>query len=145
MKTIPVIINTCFGGFSLSDQAMLRYAELKGLKLYPEPSPVAPAILPPTYWLVPPEKRVKDLPDRWASHPIEVRLEHNRLWSEQTLSNREIDRTDPIWVQVVQELGPAANGQFAALAIVEIPEDIEWEITEYDGCEKVEEVHRSWS
>ena len=31
------------------------------------------------------------------------------------------------------------------LKVVEIPDDVEWEIEEYDGNEWVSEVHRCWS
>jgi len=33
---MKVVINTCYGGFGLSHEAMLRYAEIKGIKLYLE-------------------------------------------------------------------------------------------------------------
>jgi hypothetical protein len=38
----------------------------------------------------------------------------------------------------------AASGRHAQLVIVEIPDDIEWEIDEYDGVESIHEKHRSW-
>lgn len=57
----------------------------------------------------------------------------------------DLDRNDPILVHVVETLGDEADGRFARLRIVEIPDDVNWEIAEYDGVESVEEVHRSWS
>ena len=30
------------------------------------------------------------------------------------------------------------------MKVVEIPDDISWEISDYDGWETVEEIHRSW-
>ena len=56
----------------------------------------------------------------------------------------ELERNDPILVHVVETLGAEANGRFAKLHIVEIPDDVNWEISDYDGMESVEEVHRSW-
>ena len=56
----------------------------------------------------------------------------------------EIDRTHEGLVEVVRQLGSQANGRFADLKIVEIPDNIEWEISEYDGIETVEEKHREW-
>ena len=47
-------------------------------------------------------------------------------------------------VEVVEKLGSAANGSHASLKIVEIPENVEWEIDEYDGMEHVAEKHRTW-
>jgi hypothetical protein len=38
-----------------------------------------------------------------------------------------------------------SSGVYAELKIVDIPDDVEWEIDEYDGKEWVAEVHRTWS
>lgn len=57
----------------------------------------------------------------------------------------EIAREDPHLVQVVEELGAAANGPYAELKVVEVPDGVEWTIHEYDGCEWVAEVHRTWN
>ena len=56
-----------------------------------------------------------------------------------------IPRDDPILIQVVEELGEASWGSAAELKIVDIPDDVEWEIEDYDGQEWVSEVHRTWS
>jgi hypothetical protein len=57
----------------------------------------------------------------------------------------DIPRDDPTLIHVIEELGKAANGPFAELKIVEIPENVEWEIDDYDGMESIHECHRSWS
>ena len=48
-----------------------------------------------------------------------------------------IERTDPALVQVVEELGEAANGMSAALRIAELPAGTLYRIDEYDGSETV--------
>ena len=54
-------------------------------------------------------------------------------------------RTDPRLLAAVEKIGyEKANGVFADLEIVEIPDDVEWEIQEYDGWESIHEKHRSW-
>ena len=55
------------------------------------------------------------------------------------------DRTDPDLVLAVEVLKDKANGRFAKLKVVEIPDGIEWEISEFDGMEIVHEKHRIWS
>ena len=60
------------------------------------------------------------------------------------LYNSDIERTDPKLVECVETLGPLANGLCSDLKVVEIPDDVIWEISDYDGIETVEEVHRSW-
>jgi len=54
------------------------------------------------------------------------------------------ERTDEKLIECVEKLGEDADGRFASLAVVEIPDGIDYEITEYDGIETVEETHRSW-
>ena len=60
-------------------------------------------------------------------------------------SSRDLERNDPTLIEVVEELGEEASGRCAKLRIVEIPDNADWEIDEYDGMEHVAEKHRSWS
>lgn len=60
-------------------------------------------------------------------------------------SCHEIDRSDKDLVDIVESLGALANGSCAELKIVEVPDDAEWHIAEYDGMEHVAENHRIWS
>lgn len=53
-------------------------------------------------------------------------------------------RDDEALVRVVELLGERANSRFSELKIVEIPDDVEWTIQEYDGMEWVAEKHRTW-
>jgi hypothetical protein len=41
-------------------------------------------------------------------------------------------------------MGESTNSNFATLKIVEIPDDVDWIIQEYDGTEWVAERHRTW-
>ena len=50
---------------------------------------------------------------------------------------RELERDDPILVQVVEELGELANGDFAELRIYNVTSGTKWRISEYDGNECV--------
>ncbi|HQI26328.1 MAG TPA: hypothetical protein PLY95_03740 [Candidatus Paceibacterota bacterium] len=54
------------------------------------------------------------------------------------------DRTDPDLVEAVKILGERASGRYAKLVIVCIPDDVDWEIEEYDGYERIVEKHRTW-
>ena len=135
---MKILINTCFGGYNLSHEAMLRYAELKGIAVYPE-STLGGLY---AYWLVPESERVNQ--DNWASMTMKQRKASYKLYEEQTLCSRDF-RTDPTMIQVVEELGAKANGHFAELKIVEIPDGVDYTIEDYDGLEHVAEVHRTWS
>jgi hypothetical protein len=54
-------------------------------------------------------------------------------------------RADPRLIAAVEKIGyEKAGGRLTDLEIVEIPDDVEWEIQEYDGWESIHEKHRSW-
>ena len=57
----------------------------------------------------------------------------------------EIARDDPHLVQTVEQLGELADTRYSRLKVVEIPDDVEWYIEEYDGMEWVAEAHRTCS
>lgn len=59
--------------------------------------------------------------------------------------SHEMQRDDPVLVKIVEDLGAEANGDYAKLKVVEIPDDVDWAIGEYDGKEWVAEKHRTWS
>lgn len=54
-------------------------------------------------------------------------------------------RANPALIQTIRELGEEANGAYAKLRIIEIPDGVSWQIEEYDGIEWVAETHRTWS
>jgi len=111
---MEVVYNACYGGFSLSEEAIARYAEIKGLTLYKETGAYGLV----TYWIVPPEKRIGSR-------------------DAMTLKPRDISRCDPVLVQVVKELGDKANGRCAALKIADVASGQRYRIDEYDGAETV--------
>jgi hypothetical protein len=113
-----IVINKCYGGFSLSNQAIERYGELKGLTLIKEQD---------------------------AYNIYHYRDKTNIAEPDTCFYDHDIERTDPFLVQVVEEMGNDANGGFAELRIIEIPDDVaEWYIEKYDGIEWVAEAHRTW-
>lgn len=58
--------------------------------------------------------------------------------------DREIPRDDKDLIEIVEQLGDKANGGYAKLSIVEIPDGVDWCVEEYDGNEWIAEVHRTW-
>ena len=140
---MKIVINRCFGGYGLSHEAVMRYLELKGITVYPEQGEGTWKFW--TYWLVKPESRfeVKEN-EEFYSMSMDERQAYNKKYSDETFEENNIERNDPVLIQVVEELGDAANGEHAELAIVEIPDGVEWEISEYDGSEHVAEKHRVW-
>jgi len=125
-----IVYNACYGGFGLSDEAILRYAEIKGVKLKTAVSKFGFT----NYYLCSPEE--------WEQINAEEQLNpvspgryarSNALY----FSDRDIERNDPVLVQVVEELGDKANGRGAALRITEVRAGTRYRIDEYDGSESV--------
>lgn len=124
-----IVINKCYGGFGLSQRAVMEYARLKGITLYADTS----SSLVTHYYTVPLDEVKR------------CEQEGTESFNSVYFSDIDIERDDPFLVQVVEQLGEDANGEFARLKIVEIPDGVEWTIGEYDGIEHIAEVHRTWS
>lgn len=125
-----VVYNACYGGFSLSREACKRYWELQGKEIWIEDGDFTDTF---TVWFIPPEERV--VKKNWNSMTMDERTAFNEQYSKQTWYDRNVDRHDPILVQVVEELGDKADGMCAKLAIAEVSGP--YHIDEYDGYESV--------
>ena len=78
-----------------------------------------------------------------SKEAMDLYLEKKGMQGEK-IHTSEIDRTDAILIEVVEELGILASGVYSELDIVDIPDDVDWYIEEYDGNEWVAERHRTW-
>lgn len=162
---MKVVINVCFGGFSLSPRAVKRLAELNGRECYfftfqREPKIDFEVRIPITLEAL---EASNDRLGMWSAfdvpNPDEVigpsfrdadgcYKGYNERYSKHSLSNRDPERHDPKLIQVVEELGgeyrKGASGACAELRIVEIPDGTEYTIEEYDGNEHIAEKHNTW-
>jgi len=136
-KYKEVVINTCYGGFGLSDEA---YEELIKLGV-------------PTRKYSPELKDEKVIFDRKLTPKGESVLNDVLYWDRQgksKLAQRywdawiQYDRENPLLIQVIKKLGTKANGPYSDLKIVKIPAYIDYVIEEYDGVEHIAESHRVW-
>jgi hypothetical protein len=152
-ETRKVVINACFGGFSLSDAAYEKLIEWGvPVRKYVE------QVRDPVTGLYnkPPENEGEVIFDRELTPPGEDKMNDMMYHDHKGRPSRVFgqrywdswigthNRHDTRLVRLVEELGAAANGGFAKLEIVEIPADVEYEIQEYDGNEHVAEAHRTW-
>ncbi len=55
-----------------------------------------------------------------------------------------ISRDDPDLIAVIESLGSQASGKFSKIRIITIPDDVSWEVNDYDGHEWIAEKHRIW-
>ena len=131
-----VVYNACYGGFGLSRQACQRYWDIKGQQVWIEEDTQFKSLGLFTVWLVAPENRISSKEgDAFYSMTMDERVAYNRAHSEQTWYYNNVSRHDPALVQVVEELGKKANGDFANLQIDEVRGS--YRIDEYDGNESV--------
>ena len=142
---MKVVINAQYGGFSLSKEGLQRYCDIKGIQCWITDDVKFKSMGIFTCWIVPENERVEDLGDTFYQLPHNERMEYNQKYSEQTLNDRDIARADPALVQLVEEDAKKYAGRHATLKVVEIPDDVKWQIEEYDGYEHVAEQHRTWS
>lgn len=103
-----IVYNKCYGGFSLSKKAVERYFQLMGWGL---------VVVKEEYG--------------WEHYHRKYNGESFYFYS------RNLERDDPILVQVVEELGEDSYGECAELAIREVPVGTKYRIDEYDGKECV--------
>ena len=156
---MKVVINSCYGGYSISALAIKRLAELNNKpcfffktefnnnKSYHIPCSIEEckkSLFFSAYTVPNPDEYTASAKD-WHEMSDEEKTEHNRRYDEISLDIRPSDRTDPLLIKVIEELGEDANGSCAKLTIVEIPDGIDYEIDEYDGIEHIAEKHRTWS
>jgi hypothetical protein len=119
LKMTKIVYNACFGGFSLSHEATMRYAEIKGITLYVQYDP-----------------EFRDWCHEYYLRPPEELEQFERIQAQ--FCDFDIERNDPALVQVVEELGDLANGDCSRLEIEELPAGTLYRIDEYDGLETVE-------
>ena len=109
-----IVINACYGGYSLSEKAMLlliKKGHLEAKEYYEE--------------LQPHKKK-----NGWD-------INYHFLSDEQRANPLLVEVVEELG-------SGAASGSYANLKVVEIPDDVLWHIEEYDGAEHVAENHRTW-
>jgi hypothetical protein len=113
---MKIVVNKCFGGFGISRKAVEFMAERGNEQAKAELDEI--------------------LSGKYNGYDI--------YFGYSEKFNSEYNRTDPDLILAVETLKDEANGECSKLKVVEIPDGIEWEITDYDGVETIHEKHRTW-
>lgn len=118
---MKVAINKCYGGFVLSNAAHERLIALG----------------------VPHYAKWDEIPKNEEPYVVD----YNGFGEDKYASNFRdyTKRNHPLLIQAIEELGEdKSSGMFGEIRVIEIPDDIEFEIDDYDGIESIHEKHRSW-
>lgn len=151
---MKIAVNKCFGGFGLSTSAIKRYLEMKNEPCFFYKQEYAPSediiFIYKKITIEEADKEIvvactkKDLGDEIIIR-ADTEDDDVDIYSFMYEINPIYDnRSDEILIKVIEELGSKANGKFSKIEIVDIPDDIEWCISDYDGIETIHEKHRSW-
>ena len=111
---MKIVLNKCFGGFSISKEACEYMAEMGC------------------------ERAKKEL-EEFENSKDDIFYGYGYVKG----MNDGYDRTSEYLVKAVEELGNKASGGCASLEVIDIPDGINYYIDEYDGIESVHEQHRS--
>lgn len=142
---MKVILNKCYGGFSVSDAGYRLYAKKKGINIFAYVAKYRKDGKTDFY-------RVDDVGEGrgllgltfYFKKDFGKAVSESELDFREGLFLREEQRNDPVLVEVVEELGSAANGACANLRVVDIPDGMDYVIDEYDGIETLHERVREW-
>jgi len=103
---MKILINACYGGWGLSNEAIHRFSEKR------------------------PELTVNQLDSYKTGSYVFINKKGEICISEKSI------RTDPDLISIVEELGEMANGAYAEIKVVDIPDEAtDWHISEFDGKE----------
>lgn len=136
---MKIVINKCYGGFGLSNAALKTYLAFKNKECYFYESTNNGQY-----------RLLKDNNPQYKSCFQMISTENlgeitEGIPEEAYFSSGKIKRTDLDLIKTIELLGKEANGPHSDLKIIEIPDDIEYTIEEYDGVEWIAEKHRTWS
>src|SRR5574344_1563460 len=145
---MEIILNKDYGGFGLSDKAKALIIKRKGLPFYPY---AKINLDDDKNFRKVTEKEIMDDTFRgvsfrdgivWVSKDLGEHTTDDKIWSEPILFgygdgqlSHEVLRVDKDAIEVVKELGEKANGEFACLKVVSIPDGSFYHIDDYDGIE----------
>lgn len=139
---MKIAVNKCYGGFGLSLLGQKRLAELEGKEIFFYKQSKYSFKNGKDEYI-----KINNLEDKSMfiySMSKDLGEVTNELPNNCWFNDRNIERNNPNLIKVIEELGNKASGDCANIKIVEIPDDVEWVIEEYDGSEWISEIHRTW-
>ena len=133
---MKIVINTCYGGFSLSPNGERRYLELIGQNAYFYKRSKYKCTDGINEFVK--IDNIEDVSDVFFYCTTYDQGKVISDYPEDVFNSRDIKRNDPVLVQVVEELGEESFGRCARLKVVEIEKGRWFKIDEYDGLETIQ-------
>lgn len=128
---MQVVINSCCGGFNLSQKALKWLYKKQSLAI-----------------------SVKSIAEYFPNEKSKKEIDYHVELCELLLTNgcvvgfdsyNDSLRSHPDVVSAVKTLGAEANAKTAELRIVDIPDGTQYYIDEYRGQESIHQLHQTWS
>lgn len=158
---MEVILNKEYGGFSVSLMAYKLYTEKKGIELYAYYGDYSNYLSQGVVVFRKIDWTVSSLLEYYSNNLTsfycftkdlgesiietkENKEEVIKIFVEYSFYLGKQNREDPILIEVVKELGNKASGSFSDLQIVEIPDELDYVIDDYDGYETLHQRVKIW-
>lgn len=132
-----VILNKCFGGFMPSRKAYELYAKKKGLEFYIYEISIDNR-----------EMKYHKVDETDSMFIVYLTKDYGDVIDSINNKDRlyldENHREDATLIEVIEELGDDASSDISSLKIVEIPDDLDYVIDNYDGIETLHQRVQEW-
>ena len=142
---MKVVINKCYGGFELSTKTLTHLIITK-----PDSQILITQSIVDYYGPNFTSESKEEYTEEVAPNLFTDKLFQKEFYNPTTdtitiLEPYNLDRTHPDLIELVETFQDEANGEHSQLKIVEIPDDVDFIIEDYDGLECIAEKHRTWS
>ena len=135
---MKIAVNKCFGGFSLSEEAILELVKLKS-KLISK-SKISEWSKTSTDF----KEHLKPFKNGFKKHEFYHLIVKDGFVYGFDSDYEYKNRSNPDLINVIKKLGSKVNTSVSDIKIVKIPDDVDYIIDGYDGIETIHEKHRSW-
>ena len=140
---MKIVLNGCYGGFSLSYEAMYLYLQAKNKEAFfyadiPVYDKNTGCLINRLYKRITLSEINQYRQSSYIYCTTEDQGEVLDWFPKNIFSSSNLDRTDPLLITIVEVMGTqAASGPYAHLCIEELPAGTQYKIDNYDGMEEL--------